>query len=48
MAKTKTKFVCQNCGYTTAKWWGAAPNAARGTVWQKNWKRRLPVRSKAF
>ena len=20
MAKTKTKFVCQNCGYTTAKW----------------------------
>ena len=25
MAKTKTKFVCQNCGYTTAKWMGRCP-----------------------
>lgn len=25
MVKTKTKFVCQNCGYTTAKWMGRCP-----------------------
>lgn len=25
MAKIKTKFVCQNCGYTTAKWMGRCP-----------------------
>lgn len=25
MAKTKTKFVCQNCGYITAKWMGRCP-----------------------
>lgn len=25
MAKTKTKFVCQNCGYTMAKWMGRCP-----------------------
>lgn len=25
MAKTKTKFVCQNCGYNTAKWMGRCP-----------------------
>ena len=25
MAKTKCKFVCQSCGYTTAKWLGRCP-----------------------
>lgn len=25
MVKIKTKFVCQNCGYTTAKWMGRCP-----------------------
>lgn len=25
MAKTKTKFVCQNCGYSSAKWLGRCP-----------------------
>ena len=25
MAKTKYKFVCQSCGYTTAKWLGRCP-----------------------
>ncbi len=25
MAKTKTQFVCQNCGYTSAKWLGKCP-----------------------
>jgi len=26
MAKTKTKFVCQNCGYETFKWLGKCPS----------------------
>ena len=25
MAKTKYKYVCQSCGYTTAKWLGRGP-----------------------
>ena len=25
MARTKTKFVCQNCGYSSAKWLGRCP-----------------------
>lgn len=25
MARTKTKFVCQNCGYSSAKWMGRCP-----------------------
>lgn len=30
MAKTKYKFVCQSCGYTTAKWLGRCPECG---VW---------------
>ncbi|MCG4585887.1 DNA repair protein RadA, partial [Anaerosalibacter bizertensis] len=26
MAKTKTKFICQNCGYETYKWLGKCPS----------------------
>lgn len=25
MAKTKTKFVCQECGYESMKWMGRCP-----------------------
>lgn len=25
MAKIKSKFVCQNCGYETGKWLGKCP-----------------------
>ncbi|HOK49557.1 MAG TPA: hypothetical protein PLM18_05240, partial [Sedimentibacter sp.] len=25
MAKVKSKFVCQECGYETAKWLGRCP-----------------------
>ena len=25
MAKTKYRYVCQSCGYTTAKWLGRCP-----------------------
>jgi DNA repair protein RadA/Sms len=28
MAKTKTKFVCQECGYESAKWLGKCPGCA--------------------
>ncbi len=28
MAKTKTSFVCQNCGYTSAKWLGRCPDCS--------------------
>ena len=30
MAKTKYKFVCQSCGYTTAKWLGRCPECGAG------------------
>lgn len=30
MAKTKTKYVCQNCGYETIKWFGQCPGC---NVW---------------
>jgi DNA repair protein RadA/Sms len=26
MAKIRTKFVCQECGYESAKWMGKCPN----------------------
>ena len=25
MAKLKTKYTCENCGYETSKWWGICP-----------------------
>lgn len=29
MAKTKTKFVCQECGYETTKWMGRCPSCSQ-------------------
>ena len=26
MSKVKNKFVCSNCGYESAKFWGKCPN----------------------
>ncbi|MBK9333826.1 MAG: hypothetical protein IPM96_15820 [Ignavibacteria bacterium] len=26
MAKVKTKYVCQNCGYTSVRWSGKCPD----------------------
>ena len=48
MAKTKLNLCARTAVTPRPNGWGAAPNAARGTAWQKNWKRRLPVRSKVF
>ncbi|MFP3422659.1 DNA repair protein RadA, partial [Bacillus sp. SIMBA_161] len=28
MAKKKTKFICQSCGYESAKWMGKCPGCA--------------------
>ncbi len=30
MAKIKTKFICQQCGYESAKWWGICPQCNSG------------------
>ncbi len=30
MAKVKTKYICQQCGYESAKWWGICPECSSG------------------
>lgn len=30
MAKVKTKYICQQCGYESAKWWGICPECNSG------------------
>ncbi len=30
MAKVKTKYICQQCGYETVKWWGICPECGIG------------------
>ncbi len=33
MAKLKTKYTCENCGYETSKWWGVCPSCSKaGTL----------------
>ena len=32
MAKTKTAYVCQNCGYESAKWYGKCPDCGGKTA----------------
>ena len=33
MAKLKTKYTCENCGYETSKWWGVCPSGSKaGTL----------------
>ena len=34
MAKPKIRFVCQSCGYVTAKWLGKCPECGQ---WDKKW-----------
>lgn len=53
MAKTKYKFVCQSCGYTTAKWLGRCPECGawdslveEAEVTTKTGKSYLPTTSK--
>ena len=31
MAKLKSVYVCSECGYESAKWYGKCPGAANGT-----------------
>lgn len=35
MAKTKTKFVCQQCGYESSKWMGRCPNCEEWNTFQE-------------
>lgn len=35
MAKAKTQFVCQNCGYHSPRFWADVPTVASGTHWLK-------------
>ncbi|MDR0880445.1 MAG: DNA repair protein RadA [Clostridioides sp.] len=35
MAKIKTKFVCQNCGYETEKWMGKCPDCGKWSSFEE-------------
>jgi len=48
MAKVKTKFICQECGYESAKWMGKCPGCG---IWNKmveEVEKTSPNRRKAF
>lgn len=48
MAKTKTKFVCQNCGYTTVKWMGRCPECGTWDSLAEELETPASGRSKVF
>ena len=45
LAKEKTKFVCQNCGYVTSKWLGRCPECESWNSFQEE-RESPPARSK--
>ncbi len=45
LAKEKTKFVCQNCGYITSKWLGRCPECESWNSFQEE-RESPPARSK--
>ena len=40
MAKLKSKFVCQECGYETAKWLGRCPSCEEWNTFVEDLKAR--------
>ena len=43
MAKSKTAYVCQNCGYETAKWYGKCPECGQWNTLVEELKTPTPI-----
>lgn len=48
MAKPKTKFMCQECGYESAKWMGKCPGCGEWNKMVEEVERAAPARKGAF
>ncbi|MFD2445263.1 DNA repair protein RadA [Bacillus sp. CGMCC 1.16607] len=48
MAKQKTKFMCQECGYESAKWMGKCPGCGEWNKMVEEIERSVPARRGAF
>ncbi|WP_026673468.1 DNA repair protein RadA [Alkalihalobacterium bogoriense] len=49
MAKKKTKFVCQECGYESTKWMGKCPSCSSWNSMVEEWEETKPdSRSRSF
>ena len=46
MAKTKTAYVCQNCGYESAKWYGKCPDCGQWNTMEEQLKSPAPMGGK--
>ena len=47
MAKVKTKYICQQCGYESAKWWGICPECnSGGSMVEEAYTQKETARSK--
>ena len=47
MAKSKTAYVCQNCGYESAKWYGKCPECGQWNTMEEQLKAPAPMGGKA-
>lgn len=47
MAKSKTAYVCQNCGYESAKWYGKCPECGQWNTMEEQLKFPAPMGGKA-
>ncbi len=47
MAKSKTAYVCQNCGYESAKWYGKCPECGQWNTMEEQLKSPSPMGGKA-
>ena len=43
MAKSKTAYVCQNCGYESAKWYGKCPECGQWNTMEEQLKAPAPM-----
>lgn len=47
MAKVKTKYICQQCGYESAKWWGICPECnSGGSMVEESYTQKETARAK--
>ena len=46
MAKSKTAYVCQNCGYESAKWYGKCPECGQWNTMEEQLKSPAPMGEK--
>ena len=47
MAKSKTAYVCQNCGYESAKWYGKCPECGQWNTMEEQLNAPAPMGGKA-